>query len=274
VAPGWPQTLSPGGFAHRTPVIIDSIDGTVYAKVGVGFSFTGFPFSVSALTDTGALIWKTDYPAAQGGPNFGLVQGPGGNIFTITIDSSDSTDQRLIGLNRTSGSEVCQQQTTSYFDNFVGGTEGVFTSFRSVLTAYDSACRPTPIFATDRQELMLADYLGETVLAIDVFASDPSSYRLLGVFRDGTFLWRNTNIRPDTAGGKNPVVAKRGLFAYVLGTDLSDGGHKLFMVHSRTGQVSLSIPTAGLCEACGVAVASDGTIYLADQSSTRISRVQ
>jgi outer membrane protein assembly factor BamB len=280
---GWPQDLFPANshgasrFANKTPVLVDSDDGTVYAKVGVYNSFQGFPDTVFAMRPDGSLKWRRDY--SNGGPNFGLVQGPIGHVFTITNSATGALDQLLVGIDHSTGAETCRQTTTSYFDNLVGGPEGLFTSFGRELKAYDANCQSAVIFTTERDQLVLHDYVQQTIIGVDYQlshgATDTDSDRLVGVFRDGTFLWRNSRILPDRLSSASSVVrAVRGLIVYVFGRDLQDvNRRKLFLVHSRTGEVVGSVDTDPVCVSCDLAVGTDGTMYFTDLFSNKIFKL-
>jgi IPT/TIG domain len=264
----WSMTINEqtAGFAHRRPVIVDPIDGTVYMKGGVATSFTGFPSAIGAFTADGLAKWPAIiFPG--GARNWGLTLGPNRDVFSIVNDSST-----LVAIDPNSGSVMCETPVVSYFDVLVGGAAGAFTSVGNTMTRFDASCQRATAFETDRDELILQDYVNSgVVLATDDFAADfQSTVRLLGIGTDGTFLWRNPEIAPDILGGQDPIAATSGDIAYVLGTDLNDGLHKVFAVHSRTGAILFRYGTSGICDRCIVAPAPGGVLYVADLNAADI----
>jgi hypothetical protein len=73
----------------------------------------------------------------------------------------------------------------------------------------------------------------------------------------------------------NPIRAIKNNILYVLGQHLADGNKpKLFVLDAVSGDILNSIETTPVCNSCGVAVATDGTIYLNDLNSTKIYKLK
>jgi len=276
---GWPVDVippnSPGPsrfpiYSGNSGLIVD-VDGTVFAKSGVFFSFNGFPSTIVALRPDGTLKWQKDYD--EGGLDWGLVQGPGGNIFTIF------GGQRLVGIDRLLGTEYCRYPADGSFDpliannnSFVGGAGGIFTSFQSSVRAFEDNCNSGVIFTSSSPEVFLYKFSNDKVFGYTYPSGslDLSQLRITGISNTGSFLWRNETILPE----RNPIHAERNGILYVLGEDTTDGNKaKLFLLDELTGTIVNSMETSSTCVACGVAVADDGAIFVNDIGSTRIYKV-
>jgi hypothetical protein len=93
--------------------------------------------------------------------------------------------------------------------------------------------------------------------------------RLVGISKEGTLRWRNERLEPTR------LHAVKGTTVYVEGLDLTDDRKpKIFLIHSRSGDLLKTISTGGMCTECGVAPGPDGTVYINDLSSTRIFKIQ
>ncbi|HEY0762963.1 MAG TPA: hypothetical protein VGD61_11395 [Pyrinomonadaceae bacterium] len=269
--PGWPvENIIPPDTTEpnwaMAGVIVDSQDGTVYAKSGVFSSFTSFPSTVVAFNPDASMKWRKSY--GSGSKNFHLVQGPARDIYTL-IDST------FVGIDHGTGTQVCQNNISVFFGSLVGGLEGVATSFRDGISGQDVNCNSQLIFPSTDREVVLQRYDHGIVLALDypVFPFDPNQTRLLGVSQNGTFLWRNSDIFVSPFGASPIHVIKAGIM-YVFGQDLADSNKpKLFLVNTETGQVLNSIETTSFCANCGVAVADDGSVYVNDRDSTKIYKL-
>jgi len=160
----------------------------------------------------------------------------------------------------------------AFSNSFVGGLQGVFTSFQSSVKAFDANCNSGVIYTSSSPEIFLYKFADNKLFGYTFppGSIDLSQLRILGISSDGTFLWRNETILPDG----NPIRAVKNGVLYVFGQDTTDSNNrKLFLVNSNDGQILNSLETIPYCAACGVAVANEGTIYLNDKTSTKIYKI-
>lgn len=266
--PGWPISVLPSGgnssFADFNPIIVNDLDGTVYLKAGVFFSFSGFPSTILALKPDGSQKWRKDYP--NGSRNYGIARGPFNDIYTVI-------DDQFVGIFHLDGAQFCSQTTLAFGSAVVGGAEGVFTSFRDGIRSFDVSCNTQLIYSSAR-EVILQNYDHGIIFALDypINPFDPSLARLFAVSSIGSFLWRNQDILVSTSG--NPIHAIKNGVLYVIGQHVTDGNkQKLFLVNEFTGQILNAVETTSYCQSCGVAVSNNGIIYLNDRNSTRIYKL-
>jgi hypothetical protein len=286
---GWPVDVipinSPGPSRFpfgRRGLTIDNSDGTVFAMSAVFSSFSGFPSTIVALRSDGTPKWRRDY--SEGGLDYGIIQGPAGNIYSILDNGSGFpflTRQRFIGIDRVLGTEYCQNPVGGEFgpiiafsNSFVGGPEGVFGSFHSGVTAFDGNCGSQNVFTSAGPEIVLYRFAEGKIFGYDYPAGslDANQIRIIALSSSGSLLWRNPVILP--GGTTDPIRAVRNGVLYVIGQDTTDANdQKLFLVNSSSGEILNSVSTKPFCISCGIAVASDGTIYLNDLSSTKIFKL-
>ena len=278
---GWPQTIPPTtGFDSTffTGLAIDGSDGTVFVKVGVRQSFTGFPTTIATFKPDGSAKWPT-LTYGTGGGGGGMTQGPGGQLYTVIGTDCAGCGSSLVGIDHQTGALFCSVSNL-FVGSLVGNPAGVFgVSLPNTTTVFDQNCVGTNVFSTDRYQLQLWGIVEGTLIGTDSFISpfggDPTTARLLGVFQDGTFLWRNAQILPIST--TTPVRATVGLNIYVLGQDLVDGNQKFFLVQSRSGEIVESADLAPLCgdvTNCDVAAGPDGAIYVLDKGNANITKIQ
>jgi hypothetical protein len=267
--PGFPVTITSGGFGPLFPkensVFVDGATGTVYAKVGADFAPRGFglPSTIFALDSRGNQLWQV---FGLGGDTFGLVRGFGNDLFSVM-------DSPLIHLNQTTGTEICETPAQVTTGSFIGGPDGVFTSFGSDITSFDNGCSVSTIFTSGVGNVELRRYDRSTMFGIEyALPFDANQVRLLAVSKDGSLLWRDSRVIVSKTS--NPIRATRLGVLYVLGQDSADGNKaKLFLISEQTGQILTSVETTSLCSSCGVAVAPSGTIYINDLNSNKIFKV-
>ncbi|HKC64959.1 MAG TPA: DUF4214 domain-containing protein [Pyrinomonadaceae bacterium] len=261
---GWPVAL-PYGFTSDNPVVVDQSTGVVYARTGVGFSFSGFPIAIQAFNPDGTQKWRKDYDNGNvSGPT--LAQGADGKLYTFIGFTG------VVGLDNNTGAQICN--STSNATVLIGGPDGVFTGATTKIVSIKNDCTETSIYTIpDGSEISLLKVDLGKIFAIDrpASATDSSNYRLFAVSVNGTFLWRNSVIHVNG----NPIRSIKNGILYVIGDDTTDSNkQKLFLVDSTTGQILNSVETSPVCDSCGVAVATDGTIYLNDLGSTKIYKLQ
>jgi murein DD-endopeptidase MepM/ murein hydrolase activator NlpD len=264
--PGWPVTLPYVFGTSFSPVVVDRTDGTVYTRTGVTFSFSGFPVAILALNQNGSEKWRTDYSNENEGGR-GIVQSIDGNIYTIIRGVG------LVALGKESGSPVCTNlDANGYYGSFVGGSDGLFTSSNSVVSSYGGDCSFSPLFQLQQRDIELRTYSNGVIFGIDypLFPTDLSQTRIVALSKQGTFLWRNSEILPNG----NPIRAIHNQVLYTIGAHVRDGNQqKLFLLDASSGRILTALATAPYCGSCGVAVADDGTIYLNDLGSTKIYKL-
>jgi len=262
--PQWPVTLPYVFGTSFSPVVVDRTDGTVYTRTGVTNSFSGFPIALLALNQNGSEKWRTDYANENEGGR-GIVQGIDRNIFTIIRGVG------LVVLDKDSGAPVCTNpDVNGFYGSFVGGLDGVFTSLHSVVSSNGGNCTFNPIFESQQRDIELRSYSNSMIFGIDYPFVDPFQPRIVALSKQGAFLWRNTEILPNG----NPIRAINNGVLYVIGADLTDSNQqKLFLLDASSGRILNSLATAPYCGSCGVAVGSDGIIYLNDLGSKKIYKI-
>ncbi|MCA1626289.1 MAG: hypothetical protein LC778_21365, partial [Acidobacteria bacterium] len=231
----------------------------------VTFSYTRFPVAIDAINPNGTLKWRKEYPDGSFG-GIGIIQGPGGNIFTI-IDNIG-----LVSIDRNNGSQVCNSNNTIFSGILVGGSDGVFSSRYSVVSSYGANCTSGSIFQQQERDIELKHYQDGIIYAFDypLYPYDSNQTRLLALSKEGNLLWRASDILPVGT----PVRAIKNNVLYMLGNHVTDSNkQKLFLLNASTGEMLNSLETSPYCSSCGVAVANDGTIYLNDLSSTKIYKI-
>lgn len=121
--PGWPVSLPFRVGTSSKPIVVDHVDGAVYARTGVTVSFTGFPVAVTALNPNGTQKWERLYPDGNvGGVN--LVQRPARDLYTAVAGVG------LVALDHGNGNQLC---TSPDAGRLVGSLDGVFfANIRSV----------------------------------------------------------------------------------------------------------------------------------------------
>jgi triacylglycerol esterase/lipase EstA (alpha/beta hydrolase family) len=264
--PGFPVYLPYSFGTSDNPVVVDQIDGTVYARTGVTFSYTGFPVVIDAINPNGTLKWRKEYLDGNEGGR-GIVQGINGNIYTFIGGVG------LTIIDKNNGTEVCTAPNiTGYSNSFVGGPDGVFSSLWSVVSSYGANCTSGSIFRQEERDVELRHYQNGIVYAIDypLYPYDSNQIRLLALSKEGNFLWRASDILPIGT----PFRAIKNNMLYMIGNHVTDSNkQKLFLLNASTGEMLNSLETSPYCQSCGVAVANDGTIYLNDLSSTKIYKI-
>jgi hypothetical protein len=263
---GFPVTLPYVFGTSYNPVVIDQTDGTIFARTGVTYSFSAFPVAITALNADGSQKWRTDYPNENEGGR-GILQSINGNIYTFIRGVG------LTVLDKNNGNEICTTpNATGYYGSFVGGADGVFSSFQNVVSSYGSNCASGTIFQQQDRDTELRHYQNGVIYAIDypLYSSEANQTRLLALSKEGSLLWRATDVFPVGA----PVRAVKNNVLYMIGQHVTDGNkQKLFLLDALTGAVLNSVETSPFCLACSVAAANDGTVYLNDLSSTKIYKI-
>ena len=256
--PGWPVGILPsGGNSGLSGTLLDNSAGILYAKAGVGFSFSTFPNKYVALNQAdGSLIWEKDYE--NGGAQFNIVKGPDGNIKSVNGGTGT-----FVSL--ANGIEQCSASTFVTADHIIGGPEGVFATSGSNLLSFGTDCHSTIIFSAPVGFLDMRVRDNGIIFGVDPDVGFPG---LFAASASGSLLWRDQQIiQPIIQTIKNGIV-------YVWAFDASDSNkQKLFLVNEISGKVLQAVETSSFCSDCGFAVANDGTVYMADHNSTKIYKL-
>ena len=205
--------------------------------------------------------------------------GPQRQIYTLSANRFAAYDRQI-------GAPICSVTlggVSFAVGSAVGGLKGVFSSFRSTLTAYGMDCSVRNVFedvgrtdlrvysVSDSGWILASDYKVDSIFA----PFDPFAARLIGVTVDGTASWQNSSIAPNTPGGASPIRARHGSIVYVSGFDTLDANRlKLFGVDEASGVILSSFDLSSICVSCGVAVDDDGVVYVNVSNVARIYRVR
>ncbi len=258
---GWPVVPAPfdGNWTMiGSPLVVDRVDGTVYASAGV-FSGNTFPSTIVALNADGSERWRNNYPG--GAHRTIIAQGPQREIY---LTFGFNTFRRL---DHNTGTQLCETQTSTFFSGLVAGPDAVFTVLATppfttypTILSFDGTCNAQAIVNLPGHDIALLGYDQGRAFAVDS--------QFFAVSKDGTFLWRNSEILPGS------IHAIRNGVLYIIGQHITDGNkQKLFLVDAGSGQILSAIETTPYCQRCGVAVSGEGIIYLNDLASTRIYRL-
>jgi outer membrane protein assembly factor BamB len=270
--PGWPVTITSAdgtsGRLFTSGTLTNQETGLAFVTVSPFVAFDNRPSVTVALETGGVTRWHKEGVDAGS-----FLQGPGDDIYVFRSD-------RMIRFNIETGVQQCEGPVP-LSHAVIGDETGLFGSFRPDITEFDGACGNRIIFSsTIAVEVVLHSLNEQAILATEYLGSlnqpfDPLKQQVLAVSHDGTLLWRNSRIAPNTVGGANPVRAIGVGTVYITGQDKEDGGKvKLFVVDASSGIAINAIETSPLCGSCGVAVAKDGTIYINDLNSTKIYKVR
>lgn len=261
-AAGYPVSITPentqGGIPLFTTDPIIEADGTVYSKVGMGGQANAFPSVVFALNSNGTFKWRRDYPS--GSNQYTIAQGANGNIYSVV-----NYDQ-FVGIDRSSGTQLCQVGTTAFFGGVLGDASGVYTSFRDGVRRYNGSCGNSLIYLPSQpsDEFVLSSVPQNQILLNDFTMS---------ITKSGSFMWRNSRISSRPGGISNSFIF-RGDFMYRVGIDITDNKQKLFVVDLRNGQIISMLDTTTLCDRCGVNIRNDGKIFLTGFDNGRIYLIE
>ncbi|HRI03492.1 MAG TPA: CARDB domain-containing protein [Pyrinomonadaceae bacterium] len=254
---GWPISIPGLGS-----VIQDPSDGTIFARGENGIT----TFSIYAIQPNGVQKWRRDYPGPEGGRT--LVQTFNGAVATVAANTKG-----LFMLDRMTGQEVCSNiNGGGYYYSLVGDANGLFTPFHSKVTSYNATCGMSEIFQ-ETNDLELRTYDGANIYGFDypVNPFDPNQEHPIAISQNGSFLWRQANIKIDTSG----ILSVKNGILYVIGRDVSDSDkNKLFLLNKDTGTIADRLDLAPYCTACGFAVTADGTMFLNDQQNRNIFKVE
>ena len=243
---------------------VDNSDGTVYARLVA----PGFPPNetvISAFRPDGSLKWLYE---SSHSPGTKPVIGPARDIYA-------SIDSGLWAFDHGSGLPICKNIGGPYFfDGIHGGLDGVFTGFGNTIVKFDENCNHKVIHTTPLVSITPLMYVNGTVFAY-AFSQTASNGSLVAVSKDGTLLWRTSQVAPIDSALGNPIRQIRSGIVYALGLDTLDGNkQKLFLIDEVSGAVFDTMETASLCSRCDLAVDSNKTIYLVDLTSTKIHRIR
>lgn len=259
VVPGWPVTLGSNiaNASFFTPLIVNSLDGTLYAKV----NGTNAPAqsSIFALNPDGSEKWHRDF-AVDNSTGTTLIQGPNGDLYTFVYPSDGAHFARI---DRLTGAIVCNQPGGG--SNRAGGdAQDIFTDDGSALLSFGSDCKSRTIY--NASSVLFSGYNNGII-----FALESNVPRMIAVSVNGGFMWRNNDVVP--TGDPTILVVKNNVL-YIFGQHLTDGNkQKLFSLNVNTGQIINMFDAASLCQSCRIGVADSGAIYAIDTSQTKLIRI-
>jgi hypothetical protein len=209
--PGWPVEL-PYAMGNSSPVVIDPIDGTVYARSGISFSSGSFPVAIIAINPNSSQKWRTDYSNGNtGGP--GLYQGLGRNLYTWIQYIG------LVSLNYTNGNQLCTADLGSVCVGDVNGTYCLANNYD--IDSLNAACTPQIIVTAGQRRISLMGLDQNRIFAFDYPSSSATPQRLFASSTTGASLWRNEEIEVPRI-----KVIKSGIL-YVLGQHVTDSNKHL-----------------------------------------------